>query len=47
MTPLSDEPTPQAIPVLLVEDDAPTSCRLQDALVRAQVFASGAFVLLK
>jgi hypothetical protein len=38
---LSDEPTPQAIPVLLVEDDAPTSWRLQDALVKAQVFALG------
>src|SRR5260221_14468484 len=34
MTPLNDEPT-QAIPVLLVEDDAPTSWRLQDALVKA------------
>jgi hypothetical protein len=41
MTPLSDEPTPQATPVLLVEDDAPTSWRLQDALVKAQVFAPG------
>jgi DNA-binding NtrC family response regulator len=35
MTPLNDEPAAQAIPVLLVEDDAPTSWRLQDALVKA------------
>ena len=30
-----DEPLSQAISVLLVEDDAPTSWRLQDALARA------------
>ena len=35
MTPLSDEPLSQAISVLLVEDDAPTSWRLQDALNKA------------
>jgi len=35
MTLLSDESPSQAISVLLVEDDAPTLWRLQDALVRA------------
>jgi DNA-binding NarL/FixJ family response regulator len=35
MTPLSDERPAQAITVLLVEDDAPTSWRLQDALAKA------------
>jgi DNA-binding NarL/FixJ family response regulator len=35
MTPLSDECPAQAITVLLVEDDAPTSWRLQDALAKA------------
>jgi DNA-binding NarL/FixJ family response regulator len=42
MTPLNDEPTAQAIQILLVEDDAPTSWRLQDALVKAgyQVMAA-------
>src|SRR5213082_2376511 len=35
MTELSDERPSQAITVLLVEDDAPTSWRLQDALAKA------------
>jgi DNA-binding NarL/FixJ family response regulator len=35
MTHLSDEHSSQAITVLLVEDDAPTSWRLQDALAKA------------
>jgi DNA-binding response OmpR family regulator len=35
MTVLSDERPSQAITVLLVEDDAPTSWRLQDALAKA------------
>src|SRR3978361_1978538 len=35
MTLLSDDPPAQAITVLLVEDDAPTSWRLQDALAKA------------
>ena len=35
MTVLSDERPSQAITVLLVEDDAPTSWRLQDALTKA------------
>ena len=35
MTLLSGEPPAQAITVLLVEDDAPTSWRLQDALAKA------------
>jgi DNA-binding NarL/FixJ family response regulator len=35
MTHLSDEHPSQAITVLLVEDDAPTSWRLQDALAKA------------
>ena len=35
MTELSDKPPAQAISVLLVEDDAPTSWRLQDALASA------------
>lgn len=35
MTELSDEHPSQAITVLLVEDDAPTSWRLQDALTKA------------
>jgi DNA-binding NarL/FixJ family response regulator len=35
MTHLSDERTSQAITVLLVEDDAPTSWRLQNALAKA------------
>jgi DNA-binding NarL/FixJ family response regulator len=43
MTVLSDEHASQAISVLLVEDDAPTSWRLQDALTSAgfQVTAAG------
>lgn len=43
MTVLSDERASQAISVLLVEDDAPTSWRLQDALTSAgfQVRAAG------
>ena len=35
MTDLSDERASQAITVLLVEDDAPTLWRLQDALAKA------------
>jgi DNA-binding response OmpR family regulator len=35
MTLLNDERPSQAITILLVEDDAPTSWRLQDALARA------------
>src|SRR5437660_9047 len=35
MTDLIDERAGQAMPVLLVEDDAPTSWRLQDALAKA------------
>ena len=35
MTELSDERASQAITVLLVEDDAPTCWRLQDALAKA------------
>src|SRR5258708_30207599 len=35
MTELSDEAASQAITVLLVEDDAPTLWRLQDALAKA------------
>jgi DNA-binding NarL/FixJ family response regulator len=43
MTHLSDERPSQAITVLLVEDDAPTSWRLQDALAKAgfEVTAAG------
>ena len=39
----SDEPSAQAINILLVEDDAPTSWRLQDALTKAgyQVRSAG------
>jgi len=36
MTELSDQRPAQAISVLLVEDDAPTSWRLQDALAKAE-----------
>ena len=35
MNTLSDQQPTQAISVLLVEDDAPTSWRLQDALTKA------------
>src|SRR5439155_23786861 len=35
MNSLSDESSAQTITVLLVEDDAPTSWRLQDALAKA------------
>src|SRR5882724_3302453 len=43
MNSLNDRPTVEAITVLLVEDDAPTSWRLQDALTTAgyQVRAAG------
>jgi DNA-binding NtrC family response regulator len=39
----SNEPSARAINILLVEDDAPTSWRLQDALSKAgyQVRAAG------
>src|SRR6202023_272099 len=45
MTLLSDERPSQAISVLLVEDDAPTLWRLQDALVRAGFQVPGAATL--
>ena len=43
MNSLNDEPTAEAITVVLVEDDAPTLWRLQDALTKAgyQVKAAG------
>ncbi len=43
MTVLSDEPASRPISILLVEDDAPTSWRLQDAGQRAALFLRGLF----
>ena len=45
MTGLSDERAPQAISVLLVEDDAPTLWRLQDALTNAGFLVTAAATL--
>src|ERR1700730_9557357 len=45
MSDLSDERASQAITVLLVEDDAPTLWRLQDALTKAGVQVTAAATL--
>src|SRR5665647_812307 len=45
MTGLSDQGPSQAITILLVEDDAPTSWRLQDALAKAGFLVTSAATL--